>query len=44
MCDNTIATFLGAFSNLRHNIEEVAAKENKIVERWTDTGTPRGEF
>ena len=39
-----VAGFLHAFPDLRRNIEEMVGEGNKVVERWTDTGTHRGEF
>ena len=39
-----LSTFLGAFPDLRRNIEEMVGEGNKVVERWTDTGTHQGEF
>ncbi len=39
-----VATFLGAFPDLRRNIEELVGEGDKVVERWTDTGTHQGEF
>jgi steroid delta-isomerase-like uncharacterized protein len=39
-----LTAFLGAFPDLRRNIEEMVGEGNKVVERWTDTGTHQGEF
>ncbi len=39
-----VATFLGAFADLRRNIEELVGEGDKVVERWTVTGTHQGEF
>ncbi|MDQ3862632.1 MAG: ester cyclase [Actinomycetota bacterium] len=39
-----VATFLGAFPDLRRNIEEMVGEEEKVVERWTVRGTHQGEF
>jgi predicted ester cyclase len=33
-----------AFSDLRHEIAEQIAEGNKVVTRWTATGTHVGEF
>jgi predicted ester cyclase len=33
-----------AFSDLRHEIAEQIAEQNKVVTRWTATGTHVGEF
>ena len=39
-----VGTFLGAFPDLRRNIEELVGERNKVVERWTVTGTHQEEF
>jgi steroid delta-isomerase-like uncharacterized protein len=41
---NLIATFLDAFPDLRRNIEEMVGEGEKVVERWTVTGTHQGDF
>lgn len=42
--ERLVATFLGAFPDLRRNTEEMVGEVDKVVERWTVTGTHQGEF
>ena len=39
-----LATFLEAFPDLRRDIEELVGEGDKVVERWTVTGTHQGVF
>ena len=39
-----VATFLGAFPDLRRNIEEMVGEGDKVVEHWTAVGTHQEEF
>ncbi len=39
-----IASFIGAFPDLRFTVEETICEKDKIVASWTFTGTHKGEF
>ena len=41
---DAIATFLSAFPDIRWTLEEQIAEGEKVVSRFTMTGTHRGEF
>jgi len=39
-----IALFLAGFPDLRFTVEETVAEKDKVVARWTFTGTHKGKF